>query len=44
MAEEEDGNKYKFVTENGEVKDTSRGYTGSATVTYPNNDIYEGYF
>jgi radial spoke head protein 1 len=44
MEEEEGGPRYKFVTENGEVKDTSRGYTGSATVTYPNNDIYEGYF
>lgn len=45
MAEEEEGGqKYRFVTENGEVTDTSRNQTGSAHVTYPNNDIYDGYF
>jgi hypothetical protein len=31
MAEEEgDGPKYTFITENGEKKTTSRGYTGKA--------------
>jgi len=32
------------MTENGEMKNSSRDQTGSAIVTYPNNDIYEGYF
>ena len=45
MAEEDDGaQKYRFVTENGEVKTTSRNQTGLADVTYPNNDMYIGYF
>ena len=45
MAEEEgEGNKYIFVTENGEKKTTSRGYTGKASAAYPNGDIYEGDF
>jgi hypothetical protein len=45
MAEEDglDG-KYVFVTENGETKSMSRGYTGKATATYPNKDSYEGDF
>ena len=45
MAEEgEEGQKYKFITENGEVKLMSRGYTGKAQASYPNGDIYEGDF
>jgi len=43
MAEEEEGGaKYIFVTENGEIKSMSRGYTGKATASYPNGDVYEG--
>jgi len=30
MAEEEDGPKYVFITENEETKTTSRGYSGKA--------------
>jgi radial spoke head protein 1 len=45
MAEEEDGGpKYKFITENSEEKDTSRGYSGKALAMYPNGDTYEGEF
>ena len=45
MAEEEEGgNKYHFVTENGESKTMSRGYTGKASASYPNGDVYEGDF
>lgn len=46
MAEDgEDGPKYTFITENGEVKTTSRGQTGRALlVQYPNGDTYEGYY
>lgn len=41
----EDGErKYKLITENREIKDTSRGYTGKATAFYPNGDQYEGDF
>ena len=43
----EDGDKgpeYIFVTENGETKNTSRDYTGYATATYTNGEIYEGDF
>jgi len=40
----EDGPKYTFVTENGERKTTSRGYTGKAQASYSNGDIYEGDF
>ncbi len=42
--EEEGGNKYHFVTENGESKTMSRGYTGKASASYPNGDVYEGDF
>lgn len=44
MADEEGGPKYQFTTENGEVKTTSRGYTGRAVANYPNGDAYEGYY
>ena len=46
MAEEgEDGAaKYVFITENGETKTTSRGYTGKALAQYQNGDTYEGDF
>ena len=44
MAEEEEGGKYTFTTENGEVKTMSRGYTGKAVANYPNGDVYEGDF
>ena len=36
--------KYQLVTENREIKTTSRGFTGQGTATYQNNDIYEGDF
>ena len=40
---EDTGPKYIFVTENGETRKTgSRNYTGRATASYPNGDIYEG--
>ena len=44
MAEEgEDGDaKYIFVTDNGETKKTSRGYTGRAVANYDNQDTYDG--
>mmetsp|Transcript_10546 Transcript_10546/g.7881 ORF Transcript_10546/g.7881 Transcript_10546/m.7881 type:complete len:145 (+) Transcript_10546:34-468(+) len=43
--EEDDGApKYMFITENGETKKTSRGYTGKAQASYTNGDIYEGDF
>jgi radial spoke head protein 1 len=45
MAEDgDDGPKYLFVTENGETKTTSRGYTGKAQASYPTGDIYDGDF
>lgn len=44
MAEDGEEKQYKFVTENGEVKTTSRNQTGFAEVTYPNDDQYFGYF
>ena len=45
MSEEGDsGPKYVFFTVDGETKDTSRDYTGFATATYPDGEIYEGYF
>ena len=35
----EDGeSKYKLITENRELKDTSRGVTGKATAFYTNGD------
>ena len=40
---EDSGPKYIFVTETGETRKTgSRNYTGRATASYPNGDIYEG--
>lgn len=45
MAEEEEGGpKYFFVTADGEEKPSSRDYSGFATATYPDGEIYEGYF
>ena len=44
MAEEEDGPKYVFITENEEQKTTSRGYSGKAVAMYPNGDTYDGEF
>ena len=45
MADEEEGGpKFKFITENGEEKNTSRGYSGKALAMYPNGDTYEGEF
>jgi hypothetical protein len=37
MAEEgeEGGPVYKFITDNQEVKTTSRGFSGKATAMYP---------
>ena len=42
--EEDDGPKYTFMTENGEKKDRSLGYTGKATASYPNGDLFDGDF
>ena len=45
MAEDgDDGPKYYFVTADNEQKTTSRDYTGFATATYPDGEIYEGEF
>ena len=45
MAEEnEDAPKYFFVTADNEQKTTSRDYTGHATATYFDGEIYEGEF
>jgi len=44
MSEEGDQGKYKLVTENAEVKTTSRGFTGHGTAFYENQDVYEGDF
>lgn len=44
MADDEEGPKYVFITENGETKTTSRGYTGKAIAQYPNGDVYDGDF
>ena len=45
MAEEEGGEpKYIFITENGEQKTTSIGYTSKALAKYPNGDTFEGYY
>ena len=45
MAEEEEGGgKYVFVNDNDEEKNTSRGYTGRAKASYPNGEVYDGYF
>ena len=41
---EEGGQKYIFVTENKETKTMSRGFTGRATASYPNGELYDGYF
>jgi hypothetical protein len=43
MADEEE-RKYTFITENGETKTTSRGYTGKAIANYENGDVYDGDF
>lgn len=41
--DEDTGAKYVFVTEQGEVrKQGSRHYTGKATASYTNGDLYEG--
>ena len=45
MAEEgEAGVPYKLVKEDGTEVDTSRHYNGKGTATYPNGDVYEGFF
>ena len=45
MADDEEGGPaYKFITENGEEKTTSRGYSGKAVAQYPNGDTYDGEF
>ena len=36
--------KYVLRTENNEIKDSSRGFTGQGTAKYDNGDIYEGDF
>jgi hypothetical protein len=38
------GPQYFFVTADGEEKTSSRDYTGFATATYPDGEIYEGDF
>lgn len=40
----QDEGKYRLLTENGENKTTSRGFTGQGTASYDNGDIYEGDF
>ena len=40
----ENERKYTIITENSEVKHTSRGYTGKATAKYENGDVYDGDF
>ena len=42
--DEETGPAYQFTTENGEIKTTSRGYSGKAIAQYPNGDTYDGEF
>ena len=49
MADGEEGGdgapKYTFVTSDGTVrKEGSRHYTGKATASYPNGELYEGTF
>ena len=45
MAEDDgEGDKYKFITENGEENTTSRGYTGKALACYTTKDTYQGGF
>ena len=44
MSQNGEEGKYQLVTENHEVKTTSRGFTGYGTATYQNQDIYEGDF
>ena len=46
MAEEEEqGPKYVLVTEDGETRKLgSLYYTGKATASFPNGDLYEGEF
>jgi hypothetical protein len=46
MADEEgdQGAKYVFVTPEGPRKQGSRHYTGKATASYPNGDLYEGQY
>ena len=44
MAEEEDGPKYIFITENQEEKSSSRNYNGKAVAKYPNGDVYDGQY
>ena len=42
---EEDPVEYSLVvTETGESKKSSRGFTGHATATYSNREMYEGFF
>lgn len=36
--------KYVFITDNGETKKSSRGYTGRAIANYDNGDTYDGQF
>jgi len=44
MAEEGEGGEYNLVLEDGTVKNSSRDFTGKATATYSNGEIYEGLF
>ena len=44
---EDTGAKYIFVTDKGVTRkphEGSRDYTGLATASYPNGDIYEGHY
>jgi hypothetical protein len=43
MADEDLG-EYTITLEDGTTQSSSRHYTGKATATYPNGEIYEGDF
>jgi hypothetical protein len=46
MAEEEkkEEQPFQFVPEGGEPTNSSKDFTGKATATYPNGEIYEGLY
>ena len=44
MSDEGGEGKYTLITENNEIKPSSRGFTGQGTAKYDNGDIYEGDF
>lgn len=43
MSENGEGEaKYQLITDEGVKQKSSRGFTGGATATYENGDIYQG--